>query len=155
MRDPAEREIGEGEKVGELERILKRDLFLFLLDLEVKRARRYQNFLSILVLRLIRGPDSNNGDAMKACHKLLAGFLMDETRETDIVGDLGEDKFVVILPYADSSAGNQAKARFETILKFYDINRNGYEIAIQQICFPRNGTSTTDLVKKTLEEEIS
>ena len=33
-------------------RILDKNLFLFLLDLEVKQARRYQNFLSILILKL-------------------------------------------------------------------------------------------------------
>jgi hypothetical protein len=152
MRDAVESELGKEEEFG---RILKRDLFLFLLNLEVKRARRYQNFLCILILKLIRGPDSSNGEALKACHKLLAGLLMDETRETDILCELAEDKFVVILPYADFSAGIQAKSRFESFLKDYDLKRNGYEVIIQQLCFPRNGTSTTDLIKKTLEEEIS
>ena len=80
---------------------------------------------------------------------------MDETRETDILCDLAEDKFVIILPYADFSAGIQAKSRFETFLKDYDLKRNGYEVIVQQLSFPRNGTSTTDLIKKTLEEGIS
>ena len=152
MRNTVENELGEKEEFG---RMLKRDLFLFLLNLEVKRARRYQNFLCILILKLVRGPDSNNGEALKACHKLLAGLLMDETRETDILCDLAEDKFVIILPYADFSAGIQAKSRFETFLKDYDLKRNGYEVIVQQLSFPRNGTSTTDLIKKTLEEGIS
>jgi hypothetical protein len=151
MRD----ERGFGKEEGELGRILKRDLFLFLLTLEVKRARRYQNFLCILILKLVRGPDSSNGEALKACHKLLAGLLMDETRESDILCDLAEDKFAVILPYADFSAGNRAKSRFETLLKYFDLKRNGYEVMIQQLCFPRNGTNATDLIKQTLEEGIS
>jgi len=153
MRDPAEQEFGKGE--GELERILKRDLFLFLLDLEVKRARRYQNFLCVLMLKLTRYFDSKNGEGLETCRKLVAALLIDETRETDILGDLGQNKFVAILPYADSSAGNQAKFRFETLLKDYDLKKNGYEAMIQQICYPRNGTSTIDLIKKALEEGIS
>ena len=34
-------------------RILSKDLFLYLLDHEVKRALRYQNFISILLMRLV------------------------------------------------------------------------------------------------------
>ncbi len=153
MRDAVEQVFGKGE--GEWGRILKRDLFLFLLDLEVKRARRYQNFLCILMLKLNRYFDCNNGDGLETCRKLVAALLTDETRETDILGDLGKDKFVAILPYADSSAGNQAKSRFETLLKDYDLKKNGYEAMIQQICYPRNGTSTIALIKKALEEGIS
>jgi GGDEF domain-containing protein len=153
MRDLVEQGFGKGE--GEWGRILKRDLFFFLLDLEVKRARRYQNFLCILMVKLTRYFDSNNGDGLEVCRKLVAALLTDETRETDILGDLEKDKFVAILPYADSSAGNQAKSRFDTLLKDYDLKKNGYEVMIQQICFPKNGTSTSDLIKKALEEEIS
>ncbi len=152
MKDAVESELGKREEFG---RMLKRDLFLFLLSLEVKRARRYQNFLSILILKLVREPGSHNGEALKASHQLLAGLLADETRESDILGDFAEDKFVVILPYADFSAGNQAKSRFETFLRDYDLKRNGYEVMIHQLCFPRNGTSTSDLLKKAFEEEVS
>jgi len=152
MRDQVETGVEKGlEAFG---RILKWDLFLFLLDIEVKRALRYQNFFSILVLKLVRSSCSSNGDGLQACHKLLTGLLTDEIRETDIIGYLGEDKFIVLLPYADVSAGNLVRFRFENLLKYYDLKSNGYETAIRQISFPMNGTSTVDLIKKAMEEEI-
>jgi hypothetical protein len=46
---------------GELSRILNQEIFLYLLDLEVKRARRYQDFFCILVLNLNRIPSHDNG----------------------------------------------------------------------------------------------
>lgn len=151
MREHVETGVEKGE--GEFGRVLKRDLFLFLLDLEVKRARRYQNFLSILILKLVRSSYSNNGEGLQTCHKLLAGSLTDEMRETDIIGSLGEDKLVVLLPYADVSAGNIVRSRFEDLLKYYDLKSNGYEAIVRQFCFPINGTSTIDLLKKAIGEE--
>lgn len=41
---------GANQEVAQAEfgRVLKKDLFLYFFDLEVKRARRYQNFLCLL-----------------------------------------------------------------------------------------------------------
>ena len=147
--NPGEMGVAKGE--GGLGRILGRDLFLFLLDVEVKRARRYQNFLSILILRLVRDPLSLPGDGLADSHKFLAGLLMDEVRETDILGVLDDDKFVALLPYADVSVGNHTRSRLEALLQQCDLKRNGCDVMIQQICFPKNGSSTIDLIKKTLE----
>ena len=147
-------ETGVEKRLEEFGRILKWDLFLFLLDLEVKRALRYQNYLSILILKLVRSSSSNNGEGLQTCHKLLTGLLTDEMRETDIIGYLGEDKLIVLLPYADVSAGNIVRYRCENLLKYYDLKSNGYETVIRQICFPMHGTSTVDLIKKAMEEEL-
>jgi len=142
------------ERGSEYGRIFKRDLFLLLLDLEVKRARRYQNFLSLLILKLVQIHHGNNGDGLRASHKILANLLAEDMRETDIIGSLGEDKLVVLLPYADLSAGNIVRFRFETLLKYYDLKNNGFEAVVRQICFPANGTNTIDLLKKALEEDM-
>ena len=152
MKDQVETGVEKG--LGAFGRILKWDLFLFLLDIEVKRALRYQNFFSILVLKLVRSSCGSNGEGLQACLKLLTGLLTNEIRETDIIGYLGEDKLIVLLPYADVSAGNIVKFRFENLLRYYDLKSNGYETAIRQVCFPMNGTSTVDLMRKAMDEEI-
>jgi hypothetical protein len=76
-------------------------------------------------------------------------------RETDILGSLEKDKLVALLPYADASAGGDAKSRFEGTLKYYDFKSKGYEVTIDQICFPMNGTDTIDIVRKALGAESS
>jgi PleD family two-component response regulator len=140
----------EGTK-SETSRILNKDQFLYFLDLEVKRARRYQNFLSILFLKFIQCSNDEQGKDLQSCHQALNNLLMGEMRETDILGSLGENKLVVLLPYADVSAGDLAKSRFVDTLKYYDFRSKGYEVEIDQICFPINGTDTIDLIKKALE----
>jgi hypothetical protein len=147
--DERNRQDGRGDK-----RILGKDLFLFLLDHEVKRARRYQNFMSLLLLNLIpcSREDEKNFDA---CYQILKNVLMEELRETDILGSLGENRLVALLPYADVMAGGCAKSRFETNLKYYDFTSKGYEVTVRQYCFPKNGTDTLDLIKKALGEGLS
>jgi len=132
-------------------RILNRDLFLFLLDLEVKRARRYQNFLCLMLFKIKQFPLEDNGGGLEACYQTLSDLLMEEIRESDIIGSLELDKLVVMLPYADLKAGDHVKSRFEDALKFYDFKSKGLEVMIDQVCFPIHGTGVTDIIKKALE----
>jgi GGDEF domain-containing protein len=136
-------------------RILNRDLFLFLLDLEVKRARRYQNFLCLVFFKIKQFSQEDNGGSLKACYKTLSDLLMEEIRESDIIGSLDLNKLVVLLPYADLQGGSHVKSRFEDALRYYDFKRGGLEVMIDQVCFPVNGTDTTDLIKRALAEEPS
>jgi len=148
--DPSEKE----GKMG-LGRILNREIFLYFLDLEVKRARRYQNFFSVLILKLVQLSDKNNSSGLHTCYKQLSHLLSEELRESDVLGSLGENKLVALLPYADVSAGGQAKSHFESSLKYYDFKCEGYEVRIDQVCFPMDGTDTIDLVKRVIASEAA
>ena len=138
---------------GPLGRILNRDLFHFVLDIEVKRSRRYQNFLCLMLFKI--KPFSQEGDrgGLQACYRKLGDLLMEETRESDIIGSLELDKLVVLLPYTDMKAGTHVKSRFEDALKYYDFKSKGIEIMIDQVCFPVNGSDTMDLIQRALRME--
>ncbi len=143
--------IGEGVK-KEGNRVLDKDLFLFFLDLEVKRARRYQNFLCLLLLRL-HLHSNNNGWNVETCFESLSDLLKMEMRESDILGSLDHHQLVILLPYADGKAGEHTKDRLEDTLKYYDLKKKGFEVTIDQICFPGNGTDTMALMRRVLELE--
>jgi len=138
---------GSGETFG---RILNRDLFLFLLNLEVKRARRYQNFLCLMLLKIRQFSQEGDGGGLQACNRTLSDLLAEEIRESDIIGSFELNKLVVLLPYADEKAGACVKSRFEDTLKYYDFKSKGFEIMIDQVCFPINGSDTMDLIKRAL-----
>ena len=131
-------------------RVLNRDLFFFLLDLEVKRARRYQNFLCLMSLKIERLTGDGDRTNLQSCHRTLINLLIEEIRESDIIGSLELSKLVVLLPYADPYAGAYVKSRFEDALKCYAFKEKGFEILVDQVCFPVNGTNTMDLVRKAL-----
>ena len=134
-------------------RILNRDLFHFVLDIEVKRSRRYQNFLCLMLFKIKQFSQESDRGGMQACYRKLGDLLMEETRESDIIGSLELDRLVVLLPYADMKAGAHVKSRFEEALKYYDFKSKDIEIMIDQVCFPINGTDTMDLIKRALRIE--
>ena len=136
-------------------RILNRDLFLFILDIEVKRSRRYQNFLCLVLFKIKQFSRQGDREGLEACYRTLGDLLTVEMRESDIIGSLELDKLVVLLPYADVKAGAHVKSRFEDALKYYDFKKKGIEIMIDQVCFPINGSDTMDLIKRALRIEPS
>lgn len=129
-------------------RILNRDLFHFVLDIEVKRSRRYQNFLCLMLFKIKPFLQEGDRGGMQACYRKLGDLLMEETRESDIIGSLEVDRLAVLLPYADMKAGAHVKSRFEDALKYYDFKSKGVEIMIDQVCFPVNGSDTMDLIQR-------
>lgn len=129
-------------------RILARDMFLNLLDIEVKRARRYQNFFCILVMKLNQVARHDNGTLQNECYRKMTHLLEEELRESDILGTLGNDCVAALLPYGDDAAGDLTRTRFEGTLKYYDFKNDGYEVKIEQVCFPMDGTDTSDIVKR-------
>jgi GGDEF domain-containing protein len=153
MTNSAEQSGKSGE--GKLSRILNREIFLYLLDHEVKRARRYQDFFCVLILKLSRLPSHDNGKEQQACYQTLANLLVEELRDSDILGSLGEKGLAALLPFADSSAGGIAKSRFEGSLKYCDFQSEGYEVTVEQVCFPVDGTDTSGLIKKVVGTEDS
>jgi GGDEF domain-containing protein len=134
----------------ELDRIMDKDLFLHFLDLEVKRACRYQNFLCLLVVKLEQLPKKNGEADDGICREIVGNLLKVEMRESDILGSFGSNQLVILLPYADKGAGNVAKARLENNLNHFEFKEMGYEVRVQQVCFPMDGTCTKDLVKRVL-----
>ncbi len=134
-------------------RILNRALFLFILDVEVKRARRYQNFLCLVLFKIKQSSHEGNQEGLEACHRTLSDLLRVEMRESDIIGSLELDKVVALLPYADAKAGAHVKSRFEDILKYYNFESKGAEIMIDQVCFPVNGSDAMELIRRALRIE--
>ncbi len=126
-------------------RILDQNLFFFLLDQEVKRARRYQNFICLLHLKINRVGGGELQGNLRTCHETLGDLLSVEMRDSDLLAPLGEDRWLVMLPYADMQTGMKAKARFEEILRYFDFKKRGFDIAIDHWVFPAHWNNKEDL----------
>lgn len=142
--------INQKEMNGFSNRILNQELFLFLLDLEIKRARRYQNFISLISIRMDNFSKNKKSIDIKEHKKNLSDFLSSEIRDSDIIGSLGDDQLVILLPYADIKTGKKAKERIEESIKYLDFKKIGIGITLDHFCFPVNGADSIDLVKRFL-----
>ena len=143
----------EGE--SNLRKILDKELFLYLLDHEMKRARRYQNFLSLLLIQFSQIQVGSQENGLQTYYTELCNLLKEETRESDLLGSLGEYQLAILLPYADESAGGSAKSRLEAVIADYDFKGRGFEVVIDRISFPGNAAGMSDLIKKTSGQELS
>ena len=120
--------------------VFNRESFLFFLDLEVKRARRYQDYLSLLSL------SSPVGKNPSVSSKTFASLVKDELRGTDLIGLGGENRLLVLLPHADMAAAHKVKQRLAQILEEYAFDKKGLMMKIDAVSFPTHATNVKDLL---------
>jgi hypothetical protein len=141
-----------------------------LLDAEVRRCRRYERPLAVLVFAPKTPPVVNGNGANGAAHpengngrhhaaasadpwlnfSMQLGFLLLGTvlrgtlRETDIVAYAPEtDDFVVLLPEADATAATRAVERLSAL--FYE--RSSLVLRVGTALYPADGLTLDDIVE--------
>lgn len=137
---------GSGRR--EAERICDWPAFLYFMDLEVKRARRYQNFFAVLILELSKMVSAAKEGDLEGSRRKLMQMTMEELRESDVISRIGGQRVAVLLPYADGAAAGHAKLRCEGMLKLYAFGEEGYQVKIEAVCFPNDSTDTAELLQR-------
>jgi hypothetical protein len=73
---------------------------------------------------------------------------MDDLRETDVIGQSGVNRLLVMLPYADMTGTHKVRKRLEQILQDYGFGAKGLTIEIGEVCFPTHATNVEDLLQR-------
>ena len=126
--------------------VFNRQSFIFLLDLEIKKAQRYQNYLSLLSLTFDHLALSLNQNPSISL-KTMGNLLKDELRDTDVIGQGGTNRLLVMLPYADVEGANKVRKRLEQILRDFGFGAKGGAVEIDEVCFPTHATNIEDLLR--------
>ncbi len=126
--------------------VFNRQSFLFLLDLEIKKAQRYQNFLSLLSLTFDHLSSSLTENPTVSL-TTMGNLLKDELRDTDVIGQGGTNRLFVMLPYADVGGAKKVRKRVEQILRDFGFGPKGFAVEIDEVCFPTHATSIEDLLR--------
>ena len=126
--------------------VLNIQSFLFLLNLEIKRARRYQNSISLLS-HTFGHLEPSLREEPSISLKTLASLLKSELRDTDIVGQGGGNRLLFMLPYADMARAHNVRERLEKTLHYYGFGRNSFTIEIDEVCFPTHATNVDDILR--------
>ncbi|MEZ5358041.1 MAG: hypothetical protein R3F48_04360 [Candidatus Zixiibacteriota bacterium] len=123
-----------------------RDLAL----LELKRAERYRNFLSLLVLNLSeflssagRRKITSQEEANQFIHMVI-DRVKREARETDMISNLDDARLVMILPETDRSGAEIACGRMKELLsefmaEFLESNYR-FDVPVEISSFPDQRT---------------
>ena len=94
--------------------------FKVVVENELKRCLRYQNFASLLLLNVATGPlsaDSNSNPAVPR-DKLMA-LIQSELRETDVIDLQEKNMIAVLLLYSDKRIAGMVGDRLKTCITNY------------------------------------
>ena len=135
--------------------VLRKPMFDYLFELEVKKAVRYQYFLTVLFLELDYahgdGAVSAQGLAVDGQYEVIAELLRDELRATDVIGRLSEDRFSILLHHADDANTQRIGERLRRRIADYVFSQ-GQEgrrtVSIGGACFPTSGNYPEDLLSE-------
>jgi len=127
-------------------KVLDRQSFLILLDLEIRKARRSRASLSVLSFTFGH-VNPSAGEKSSNSLKTLANLLRGALRDTDIVAQDGENRLLVMLPYADAEAADKVRRRLEKSLQEHAFERKGIKIEIDEACFPTDAKNANDLLR--------
>lgn len=116
-------------------RVLTPEVFDFVLNNELKRAIRSQNFLTLLVVEPL--PQTPEGERTKLAREL-ADVISREVRETDILSPDESGRLSVVLLDADFQNSMYVVARLMARVEHYEFTTPA-SISIGAACCPTHG----------------
>jgi diguanylate cyclase (GGDEF)-like protein len=117
--------------------LLNRRVMESALDREYKRALRYGESLSLIILDMDDLKVINDGhghDAGDAVLKYLGQKLLEMSRESDIVTRFGGDEFVLILPGTDSAKARETIGRLRGYFANNPMRWGGTTLSVSFCC---------------------
>jgi diguanylate cyclase (GGDEF)-like protein len=126
-------------------RVLTSEAFDFVLNNELKRAVRSQNFLTLVHLEpTLRGvPNGGNGERDKAVREI-ARLISREVRETDLLAHTGQGRLSVVLLDADMPNSLGVIERLMSRLDHYEFPQP-LAIQVGAACCPTHGADVDSL----------
>lgn len=131
--------------------VFAREAFLHFLDLEIRRARRYQNFFSVMRFEL-RNEGAEMTTSQTKSLKSLVKLLRGEVRETDVFGQTREDEIMIILPYCDSAGADVVNTRLKSLISDFHTDSRGFKINSGLVCFPGEANDMTEILNRLKHE---
>ena len=120
-----------------------------MLELEIKRSLRYQNFVSLLLIETNPGiMNVDNEFSLPLIEKVIF-FLRNEIRETDIIGTIKENIITMLLLYSDKVSAHKVADRLHTCMRSYfgsEINNSKIFFSLGGACFPTHATDCASLL---------
>jgi GGDEF domain-containing protein len=127
--------------------VFRREDFFRLLDLEIKRARRYQNLFGVLRFEL-HGREAAMSRNLGKDVKFVVKLLQEEIRETDVLAQTEKNEIMVILPYCDSSGSEIVHARLNNLIRDFHFGNQNVTVRSGVVCFPMEGTDMEEVLDK-------
>lgn len=132
--------------------VANKRLFFELAGLEVKKAHRYRHPLTIIYLDIDDFKTINKNLGRQMVDKLLhtaAQSLVNNLRETDIIGRIGEDEFAILLPGSGYEPSHTVIYRVQTqLIEAMEENEWGVTFGISAVTLIHPPNSVDEMLQK-------
>ncbi len=122
-------------------KVLRRDVFDYLLDVEIRKAMRYKLPLALVTIEPAR-PDGLWVQGRALAAMTLSEHLRETLRATDLIGRAAVARYLVLLPVADVAT---VRGLFERLLQAHSLP-SGARFVAGAACFPAHASRTAELL---------
>ena len=134
-------------------RLLTPHAFEFVLDGELRRAVRSQNFLTLVVLEARREWDGVTMTADDGTVEEVAGIVGTEVRDTDLLGYTEHGELSLVLIDADYVNSTKVIDRLVQRIDSYDFN-TPLRISVGAACYPTHAVDADTLKRQAVSHPV-
>src|SRR5262245_20176653 len=134
-------------------RLLTPNAFEFVLDGELKRAVRSQNFLTLVVLETRREWDGLMVTADEGTVEEVADIVGHEVRDTDLLGYTEQGELSIVLIDSDYSNSTKVIDRLVQRIDHYDFNTS-LRISVGAACYPTHAVDAGTLKRQAISHPV-
>jgi len=134
-------------------KVLTPGAFAFVLDSELKRAVRSQNFLTLVTLEASREWEGMTVTADEGTLQEVADIVGREVRDTDVLGHIDRGTLTLVLLDADFDSSTRVIDRVVSRIENYEF-ANALRIAVGAACYPTHAVDAESLKKQALSRPL-
>ena len=134
-------------------RVLKQHAFEFVLDGELKRAVRSQNFLTLVTIETNREWDGMSVSADDGTVEEVAEIVRHEVRDTDVLGYASHGLLSLVLLDADYDNSTKVIDRLVQRMDHYDFP-SPLRISVGAACYPTHAVDADSLKRQAVSHPV-
>ena len=134
-------------------KLLTPGAFEFVLDSELKRAVRSQNYLTLVTVEASREWDGITVTADDGTLQEVAQIIVREVRDTDLIGHTDKGMLALVLLDADFDHSSRVIERLVSRIENYEFS-NALRIAVGAACYPTHAVDAESLKRQALSRPI-
>jgi hypothetical protein len=134
-------------------RLLTPGAFEFVLESELKRAVRSQNFLTLVTVEASREWEGMMVPADDGTLQEVALLIGREVRDTDFLGHTDKGTVALVLLDADFENSSRVIARVVSRIENYEF-QNALRIAVGAACYPTHAVDAESLKRQALSRPL-
>jgi PleD family two-component response regulator len=134
-------------------KLLTPGAFEFVLDSELKRAVRSQNYLTLVTVEASREWDGMIVTADDGTLHEVAQLISREVRDTDLIGHTGRGTIALVLLDADFEHSERVIGRLVARIENYEFP-TALRIAVGAACYPTHAVDADSLKRQALSRPI-